>query len=293
MKNLLLIAVLCTSVALNAQYYYNDIVGTQEINAKIKNFIAAKVQSITATGYDAQGRKSPDFNEWQEVQANQSILKVTTRNGQSVSRTYYQFDDRQRVIRARDSASDVQTISVYTYDASGNLAGIKATTTDSLHDFDQTKERQWSYTAEGKPHTMLLIVNGTDSNSYKFTIDEHKNVVDEMLYHRGGSQNQIYYTYENNKVYYFYDDQNRMTDITRYNKKIDRLLPDFMFEYDDKNQVTQRITVLGTVRYDTKMPDYLIWRYGYDEKGLRTKEVLYGKEKELKGKIEYCYTFAH
>ena len=65
-----------------------------------------------------------------------------------------------------------------------------------------------------------------------------------------------------------------------------------MFEYDDKNQVIQRITVLATVRYDTKMPDYLIWRYGYDDKGLRTKEVLYGKEKELKGKIEYSYTFA-
>ena len=36
---------------------------------------------------------------------------------------------------------------------------------------------------------------------YKFTIDEHKNVADEMLYHRGGSQNQIYYTYEDSKVY--------------------------------------------------------------------------------------------
>lgn len=292
MKNRLLIAAVLTSFSLNAQYYYNDIVGTQDINTKMRNFVAAKVQSVTAAGYDDQGRKSTDFNEWQDVQSNQSVLKVTTRNGQSVARSYYQFDDKTRLVNARDSSTDAQTVTVYTYDANGNLVNIKTTTSDAVHDFDQTKERQWTYTPEGKPKTMLLIVNGTDSISYKFTIDEHKNVADEMLYHRGGSQNQIYYTYEDNKVYYFYDDKNRLTDITRYNKKIDRLLPDFMFEYDDKNQVIQRITVLSTVRYDTKAPDYLIWRYGYDDKGLRTKEVLYGKEKELKGKIEYTYTFA-
>jgi hypothetical protein len=291
MKNLLLFAALSVSVALNAQYYYDDIIGTQEINNKMKTFVTANVRSVTATGYDAQGRKSPDFNEWQDVQANHSILKVTTRNGPSVTRTYYQFDDKTRVINARDSSTDVQTITTYSYDAGGSLVNIKTTTNDSLHDFDQTKERQWKYSAEGKPLTMRLIINGTDSMEYKFTIDEHKNVADEMLYHRGGSQNQIYYTYEDSKVYYFYNEQNRLTDITRYNKKIDRLLPDIMFEYDDKNQVIQRITVLSTVRYDTKMPDYLIWRYGFDDKGLRTKEVLYGKEKELKGKIEYSYTF--
>ena len=92
--------------------------------------------------------------------------------------------------------------------------------------------------------------------------------------------------------YYFYDDQHRLTDITRYNVKADRLLPDFMFTYDDNNQVIQRITVVSSAR----IPDYFTWRYGYDAKGLKTKEVLYGKKKDsgddLKGKIEYSYSFA-
>jgi hypothetical protein len=258
----------------------------------MKTYLAAKVQSVTATGYDPTGSKSPDFNEWQEVQANGPVLKITTRNGQAVTRTYYQFDNKMRVINARDSSTDIQSITTYAYDVNDNLVNIKATTNDPLHDFDQTKEQQWKYNPEGKPLTMLLIINGTDSMDYRFTVDEHKNVSDEMLYHRGGSQNQIYYTYEQHKVYYFYDEKNRLTDITKYNAKIDRLLPDFMFEYDDRNQVIQRITVLSTVRYDTKAPDYLIWRYGYDEKGLRTKEVLYNKQKDLKGKIEYSYSFA-
>jgi len=38
-------------------------------------------------------------------------------------------------------------------------------------------------------------------------------------------------------------------------------------------------------------PDYLIWRYLYDAKGLKTKEALFNKQKELTGRIEYSYTF--
>jgi hypothetical protein len=290
MKNISLVIALIVSIALNAQYYYNDIIGTREINSKMKNYMAAKVQSVTATGYDPQGRKATDFNEWQDVQSNGSVLRISTRNGQSIARTYYQFDDKTRVINARDSSGDFQTVTTYAYDDNNNVIKIKTATKDALHDFDQTKERQYQYTG-GKPAKMLLIQNESDSLEYIFTLDENKNVKDEMLYHRGGDQNPIYYTYDEHKIYYFYDNQNHLTDITRYSPKIDRLLPDFMLEYDDNNRIIQRITVLSNVKYDTKRPDYLIWRYGYDEKNLKTKDVMYSKTKELKGRIDYVYTF--
>ena len=49
------------------------------------------------------------------------------------------------------------------------------------------------------------------------------------------------------------------TDITRYNAKIDRLLPDVMFEYDEQNRVIQRINgLVDCSRYDTqaaRLPD--------------------------------------
>jgi hypothetical protein len=291
MKNISLAVALALSVALHAQYYYNDIVGTQEINSKMKTYLAAKVKTVTASGYDPQGKKATDFNEWQEIQSNGSLLKITTRNGQNIASLYYQFDDHARVISARDSSGDFQTVTTYTYDANNNLAKINTTTRDALHDFDQTKERQYQY-KDGKPSRMLLIQNSSDSLEYIFTLDENKNVKDEMLYHRGGSQNSIYYTYDDHKIYYFYDEQHRLTDVTRYSPKIDRLLPDFMFTYDDSNRIIQRITVLSNVKYDTKRPDYLQWRYGFDEKGLKTAEVLYSKTKELKGRINYSYAFS-
>src|SRR5215813_8086626 len=98
MKNIVLFLSFLVSVTLNAQYYYDDILGTQDINNKMKAYLVAKVKSVTATGYDPQGNKTTDFNEWQDVQANGSVLKITTRNGQTVARTYYQFDDKTRLI---------------------------------------------------------------------------------------------------------------------------------------------------------------------------------------------------
>ena len=70
--------------------------------------------------------------------------------------------------------------------------------------------------------------------------------------------------------YYYYDDKNRLSDIVRFNKKLDRLIPDIMFEYDENNRVIQKITTTSD-----RVVGYLIWRYILDEKGLRTKEALF------------------
>jgi hypothetical protein len=277
MKNTLLVITLLVSVNLRAQYYYNDIIGTQEINNRMKTYIVAKVQSVIATGYDAQGMKTTDFNEWQEVQANGTTLKITNRNGQIVTRQYYQFDNNTRLINTRDSSTDIQSITEYTYDNFGNLATIKTTTKDSLQDFNETEEREWQYNNAGKPEKIWRILNGKDSTEYRFTLDENGNVADEQLYRRGIGID---------PVYYYYDDKNRLSDIVRYNKKANQLLPDVMFEYDESDRAIQKITTIST-----NNPDYLIWRYLFNDIGLKTKEALFNKFKELRGRIEYTFTF--
>jgi hypothetical protein len=35
--------------------------------------------------------------------------------------------------------------------------------------------------------------------------------------------------------------------------------------------------------------NYLIWRYSYNENGMKEKEVVFNKQKELLGRIEYRY----
>ena len=124
---------------------------------------------------------------------------------------------------------------------------------------------------------MWRIINDTDSLELRFSPDENGNTGDEKTYRRG---------IEAGTVYYYYDDKGRLSDIVRYNTKAKKLLPDIMFEYDDSDRVIQKITTTSSLNLG-----YLIWRYLFNEKGLKTREAMFNNDKELTGKIEYSYTF--
>ena len=277
MKNILVIIALFSHISVFCQYYYNDITDARAISERMKNYTSQKVKTITATGYDTRGAKSTDFNEWQEIDAGKKILKITTRNGQQVARQYYQFDDQYRLTGITDSSGAIKSTTVYNYDNSSNVILIETNTKDSLQDFTEIIKHQYQYNAGGKPEKFWRIINGKDSSEYRFTLDENGNVADEQLYRRGVGIDLIYF---------YYDEKNRLTDIVRYNKKTKKLLPTLMFEYDESDRIIQKMTILST-----NNPDYLIWRYIFNEKGLKTKEALFNKQKELTGRIEYTYTF--
>jgi len=277
MKNILLPVALMLHLTVFSQYYYTDLVDARLINDRMKNLTAQKVKLITATGYDAAGAKTSDFSERQEVDGEKKSINITSRNGQQVNRQYYQFDNDYRLTSVTDSSDGIKTVTSYAYDNNGNITSIKTAVKDSLQDFIETIEHQYQYNTVGKPERLLRILNGKDSSEYRFTLEEHKNVADEQLFRRGVGYD---------RVYYYYDDKNRLTDVVRYNKKAQKLLPTMMFEYDDTGRIIQKLTVVSADN-----PDYLIWRYLYDAKGLKTKEALFNKNKELTGRIEYAYKF--
>ncbi len=124
---------------------------------------------------------------------------------------------------------------------------------------------------------MWRIINTTDSLELRFAADEDGNPGDERSFRKA---------VEASVVYYYYDDKNRLTDIVRYNTRLKKLLPDMMFEYDEQDRVIQKITTTSSLHMG-----YLIWRYLFDEKGLKIREALFNNEKELTGKIEYNYVF--
>jgi hypothetical protein len=278
MKNKISFFFLLVPTLLQAQYYYNDIIGTQEMGNRIKAFKEARVQSVVTNGYDSRGSKTTDFNEWRDLQYDKNTLKVTTRNGQSVGRTYYQFDAAVKLVSVRDSSTGIESVTNYYYDVNGNLNNVKTEVADSLKDFTETEIRRWIYNTNGKPEQMWRIINGKDSIQYNFKTDEAGNVIEESLMRR---------KLPIDVVYYYYTDKNQMSDIVRYNKRVKKLLPDIMFEYDDRGRISQKITTLST----SGVPNYLIWRYIYNDKGLKAREALFNKQKELTGRMEYVYTF--
>ncbi len=277
MKNIFLIVVVLTSVTLQAQYYYNDIVGTLETNRLMKTYVANKVQSVSAAGVDANGRRTTDFSELQEVKENGTALKITTHNNFNNTIYYNRFDSQGMLISITDSSSDIQSITTYEYDANGRISRVKNTIKDTANDFNQTEIHRWIYNANSKPEKMWRIINDTDSLELRLSPDENGNTGDEKTYKRG---------IETGTVYYYYDDKGRLTDIVRYNIKAKKLLPDIMFEYDESDRVIQKITTTSSLNLN-----YLIWRYLFNNKGLKTREAMFNNDKELTGKIEYSYTF--
>jgi hypothetical protein len=60
-------------------------------------------------------------------------------------------------------------------------------------------------------------------------------------------------------------------------------MPDYIFEYDTAGKISRMITVQPGDN------DYLTWLYTYNEKGLKTEERCYSKQKRLLGRIAYEY----
>jgi len=260
--------------AANSQYYYKDLVAAADITRLMKTYSANNIKNITAKGITPEGGASSDFSEVGEI--NGTTLKVTTNNNKAIATLKYNFNDRGQLISSVDSAINVKSTSIYTYDANGKIISISnsATDADSSGDFSQTEVHQYIY-KDGKLDKMWRIINKTDSLEVRFVTDEHGNVIEERNFRRGVLAD---------PVYYYYDDKNRLTDIVRFNYKANRLLPDYLFEYDDNDRVIQKITTTSG-----KNLGYLTWRYLFDEKGLKTKEALFNKDKQLQGRIDYSY----
>lgn len=282
MKNIFVFISFTITLNLQAQYYFNDIAGTMEVNRIFQSYKANKVKTVSATGYDKQGVKESGFSEFQEVKENGMALKTSSITNLNKSIIYYRYDNQGKVISTIDSSSGIQSTTNYEYDAAGKISKIQNTVQDPVNDFNQTEIHQWIYNAAGKPDKMLrIIITGSpavsDTLEIHFVADENNNIAEERTIRKG---------IETGYLYYYYDDRNRITDIVRYNSKLKKLLPDFMFEYDDNDRVIQKITTTSS-----RNLGYLIWRYIFDAKGLKTKEALFNDDKELTGKIEYTYTF--
>lgn len=276
MKNIYVtVFILVSSLSLRAQYYYKDIIGAQEINQTIKLYLANKVLSAEATGFNGDGVKDNEFLETQNFYADRNLLKISSRNKTNISNEYYRFDSKGLLISISDTSSSVISTTTYSYNDRNNPITIKNVVNDANDSIYANEVHQWFYNAEGNPVSMLRIVNNNDTTDIRFTLDQKKNVTEELPFIKKISRE---------KTYYYYDDKNRLTDIVRFNVKAGRLLPDYMFEYSDQNHVVQKITTLSTLGLG-----YLIWRYVYNDKGLKIKEASFNRDKVMTGKIEYNY----
>ncbi|MBS1607292.1 MAG: hypothetical protein JSS70_00625 [Bacteroidetes bacterium] len=278
MKNTFSSFLLVFSISVHAQYYYKDIIGTRETNSQLKTYMGNNVRGVSLKSFEADGSVSDNFQVIQVIDKAAKMMTTITRSGVTDESVLYStFDENTRVTKTTDTSGTTINSATYTYNPAGQLISLKSTSEDSMKTGVEIEDHQWTYNDKGQPVQMLRIINAIDTTTIKFQTDENGNIVQETPFKKGKA---------GDPVYYYYDGKNQMTDIVRYNYKLKKLIPDYMFEYSDAGQVIQKITIPSN-----KAAQYLIWRYQYDSKGLKAREACFNKDKQLTGKIEYTYQF--
>ena len=258
-----------------AQHYYYDLMGTRETNAQMERLTRSRVLSISAVGYNQENRIEPGFSEKQTIRASAHQWMITRVQNEFTSWETLQFDEKNHLVLAVDSTATTINRTYYHYDEGGRLVVLTNQASDTAMGIMELERHHWFYGEDGKPEKMLRVVNDRDSTEFRFVKDEQGNIVEETTYKRGVARESIYY---------YYNEQQWLTDIVRFNSKANRLLPDLMFEYDEAGRVIQKITVMPNPKIG-----YLTWRYQYDERGLKIREANFTREKKLIGRIDYSY----
>jgi YD repeat-containing protein len=268
------LALMAGSGCCQAQYYYKDVVVTAQIADNYRLLRANKITGVQVMPYELDNPLKEGVTLKQTIYPGQSLVVTYTKvpdAGESWLKAYY--SEAGQLTTTVDSTEDVVTRSQYAYDASGRLASISSSSVPK-NDPTETEIHQWTYNAAGKPSKMLKVKNNTDTSFIVFEADDQGNVGEEKV-----SRNRV----SLGSTFYYYDSNNHITDVARYNKKADRILPDYMFQYNDAGQVSQMIIV------PEGSSDYQTWKYTYNSNGLKQEDACYNKQKQLMGKVEYSY----
>ena len=259
-----------------SQHYYNDIIVTNQNREKQKAYKANKVKSVKTASFDAEGKTIEGFGLSQVVNADFTQIETITTTpltGSSGSISYY--NGQGQLIKSVDTADGLNNTITYSYDAAGRITRVMSVSV-SPGDFRIKEDHIWTYDDKNRPTRMIRIKNDKDSSYISFSLDEKGNVGVEKIVERG-REPRIYY--------YYYDDKNRLTDIVRYNNKAGRLLPDYLFEYDDEGRLsTMTVVPEGT-------GDYQKWFYSYFDEGLKGQDACYSRSKVLIARVEYSYQY--
>ena len=257
----------------NAQFYYKDILSNKQLISEMAQLKEQKVRTVSLKSFEDDGSPSEGFFCERKINRNYSTVETQTKsNVTGASLFTSNFNDKGYLTQTVDSSDIASLTSFYTYDNNNNITSILSIARSSDDDFkNEIKEEHiYEYNSKGLPIKMTRVKNVTDSAVIVFSPDENNNVSIEKNTKTGDT------------YYYYYDTKNRITDVVRLNKYNQKMLPDYIFEYNNAGLITQMTATEEGGSY------YFIWRYSY-ENGLRTKEKCYSKEKRLMGTIEYEY----
>ncbi len=277
MRSVLLVF-FCLALSANlpvfSQYYYNDVIAVSETNTLYATLKANKVTQVSAINVGYDNMPDEDFVYRKRLLNNGATIITESKIAQGTPTTSTALYTNNKVVKVTDSSDKVLTTTQYTYNAAGNINTIDIITDDDFMNSYLEEKHTWLYDAAGLPTQLTIIKNKTDTTLVTFVKDDAGNIGEER-WQKKGRRIETYF--------YYYNAKKQMTDVVRNNLKAQRMLPDFLFEYDPAGHVVQAVQVLQG------SSDYIIWQYLYDDTGLKQKDILRNKQKELLGTIQYTY----
>lgn len=265
---------ICISLTAKGQYYYKDIITPKHTAELLKKYKEQRVKNVKVISYESTGEQTVDFDGSQVMDANYARISTyinTALTGSSELTTH--FNGSGQLLKTIDTTDGSRSESEYYYNNRGQTSRIINISTSSGQKKEK-EEHNWFYNEKGQPLKMLRIKNDVDTTYISFVLEENGNVAEENSL-RNGVEQQSYY--------YYYDKENRLTDIVTYSRQAKRLLPVYIFEYNEGGSLKTMLVV------PEGSDDYQKWIYEYNEGGLKTKETCFNKRRQLMGKIEYVY----
>jgi len=271
----LLIVFLLTLFTARSQYYFKDIVLTRQNQANWKLFHDRKVKEADILSLDANNEPTEGFSCTQTFSADYGTVTTYTKSANMpASSLIANYDRNGRLVRTTDTSDTYKSITDYTYNDAGQITSLLNSSIETDNQVGATEKHLWVYERD-QLKMMIKIKGEADTTIVNLIKDEKGNIVEEKSVRNGQSLPSIYY---------YYDNDGRLTDIVRYNQKAGRLLPDYVFEYN-----SDRISSMLFV--PPASTDYQKWIYQYAENGLKSSETCYDKKKQLVVKINYNYSF--
>jgi YD repeat-containing protein len=262
------------SFSAKAQYFYKDIWSNAQLTKEFSILKNENIKTIKIKSFEDDGEPSEGFFCEKKINKNYTQSQMISKSyitGQSLLVSDY--DNADRPIKTVDNTPTTTSTTLYEYDSNGNLIKLQTVTKADDDSGEITETHEYFY--EGNlPVKMLRKKNDVLISTIHFVSDANGNVIEE-----NAENNSTY----DKKYFYYYNNANMLTDVVYFNAQAQRLLPDYMYEYNSLNLPVQMIST------EEGGNNYFIWQYSYNDKNLREKEKCFSKEKRLLGSIEYEY----
>lgn len=268
------IFVVCFCTTSFSQYYYNDIISNQLTNKQQKLLLQNKINKVKIINKDADETLVEGFLVEQKINADATEIITITTSQSGAKSTFIAIYNSGKVTQTTDDNTGVQTTTTFVYLDDGKLNSVESYSKDTFMNSYMQEQHIWKYNTKNQPQQMLRIKNQKDTTMVNFVYDE-KGLVAAETWIRKGKPIENYY--------YYYNEKGSLTDIARYNNRLQKIIPDFIFEYDQQGNLLQ------TTQVKPASNDYTKWKYFYNANGLKQKEICYDKKKQILGILEYTY----